>query len=71
VFEILFDVEADALMGLGADATEASLLSVFDANRERIEQAAKRQYLRTIANPYRLTAAHFAESGLHDSGRSI
>jgi hypothetical protein len=62
VFEILFDVEAGALVQLNAraEATEASLLSTFDANRELIERVACAQYLRTVENPYRLTAAHFA-----------
>jgi hypothetical protein len=63
VFEIAFDVEAGALLRLdpGAAADEDSLLGVFDANRPRIERAAHVQYLRTVENPYRLTADHFTE----------
>jgi hypothetical protein len=72
VSEIAFDVEADALMRLdpSADATEASLLNVFDEYRGLIERTAKCQYLRTVANPYRLTAANFAAEQLQESRRT-
>lgn len=62
VFEIAFDVEAGALEHLSdaVDGDEAALLRVFDGNRDLIEAVACVLYLKSVQNPYRLTAAHVA-----------
>jgi hypothetical protein len=61
VFEIAFDIEAEALqhMGGGDDDGEPALLRAFDGHRDVIETVAGVLYLKSVENPYRLTPAHF------------
>ncbi len=57
--EISFFLEADALARISPNAVtdEEGSLSVFDANRTRIEQAASKAYSRRSQSSYTLTAA--------------
>lgn len=60
VFEIAFDIEAEALehFGAGAEIGEEALLRALDGNRDLIEAVACVLYLKSVDDPYRLTAAH-------------
>jgi Protein of unknown function (DUF1488) len=52
VFEVAFELDWSALKALAADLAdgEAPTLTVFDANRPRIEQVAKKVYARQKRN---------------------
>jgi hypothetical protein len=61
VIEKAFSIPADALMKLRQllQYDEASLLNIFDANRDQIYDAASKVYSRGKTGPYHLTAAYF------------
>jgi hypothetical protein len=60
-FEISFYVGEDALrlMSPQSHLDETALLQVFDANRQRIEDAASKAYARKRQSYYRLSPADF------------
>lgn len=59
--EVTFQVDFDALRKLGPAAgdAEAEVLSVFDKNRDTIQQAARAAYSQHRTGYHRLTAASF------------
>lgn len=61
VMEKAFSVPVDALMKIRmlVQYDEASLLNIFDANRDQIYDVASKVYARRGKAPYRLTAANF------------
>lgn len=61
VIEKAFSIPLDALMKLRQllQYDEASLLNIFDANRDQIYDAASKVYSREKRGPYNLTAAYF------------
>lgn len=61
VMEKAFSVPVDALLKIRMllQYDEASLLGIFDANREQIYDAASKVYARKGKGPYQLTAANF------------
>lgn len=60
-FEFTFDVDAEALRRLSPQSAddEFSLLRIFDANRPRIEAAARLAHSRGRQTIYHLSAAAF------------
>jgi hypothetical protein len=59
--EVSFFIEDNALIQIGAGTThrESSLLQCFDANRDRIMEAARRVYRRRSQGSYELMASDF------------